>query len=64
MWLKVMAAEQVDTAGAPTPDRTGRLAQWVTERFNEWPEGSRDAALDAQLGGGGGGGAAGVAQAV
>jgi 1-acyl-sn-glycerol-3-phosphate acyltransferase len=49
-------------AGAPTPDREGRLAQWVTERFNEWPEGSRDAALDAQLGGGGGD--AGVAQAV
>jgi hypothetical protein len=31
------------------PERTGRLAAWVTERFNEWPEGSRDAALAAQL---------------
>lgn len=31
------------------PMRTGRLAAWVTERFNEWPEGSRDAALAAQL---------------
>lgn len=35
-------------ADAPTPDRTGRLAGWLTERFNEWPEGSRDAALAAQ----------------
>jgi 1-acyl-sn-glycerol-3-phosphate acyltransferase len=36
-------------ADAPTPSRTGRAAAWVTERFNEWPEGSRDAALAAQL---------------
>lgn len=36
-------------ADAPTPRRTGRAAAWVTERFNEWPEGSRDVALDAQL---------------
>lgn len=34
---------------APTPRRAGRAAAWVTERFNEWPEGSRDAALTAQL---------------
>jgi hypothetical protein len=31
------------------PERTGRLASWMTERFNEWPEGSREAALVAQL---------------
>jgi 1-acyl-sn-glycerol-3-phosphate acyltransferase len=37
-------------ADAPAPARFGRLAGWVTERFNEWPEGSRDAALAAQLG--------------
>ncbi len=37
-------------ADAPVPARSGRLAGWVTERFNEWPEGSRDAALAAQLG--------------
>jgi 1-acyl-sn-glycerol-3-phosphate acyltransferase len=37
-------------ADAPTPRRTGRAAAWMTERFNEWPEGSRDAALAAQLG--------------
>ncbi len=35
--------------GAPEPDRRGRVAGWVTERFNEWPEGSRDAALVAQI---------------
>ena len=32
-----------------SPERTGRVAGWMTERFNEWPEGSRDAALAAQL---------------
>ena len=38
-------------AGGPTPRREGRVASWVTERFNEWPEGSREAALEAQLAG-------------
>jgi 1-acyl-sn-glycerol-3-phosphate acyltransferase len=37
-------------ADAPVPERSGRLARWMTDRFNEWPEGSRDAALAAQLG--------------
>ncbi len=41
---------EVLIADAPAPARFGRLAGWVTERFNEWPEGSRDAALAAQLG--------------
>ena len=36
-------------ADAPEPRRTGRLARWLTERFNDWPEGSRAAALAAQL---------------
>ena len=36
--------------GAPEPVRTGRLARWMSDRFNEWPEGSREAALAAQLG--------------
>jgi 1-acyl-sn-glycerol-3-phosphate acyltransferase len=36
-------------ADAPEPERSGRLARWLTDRFNEWPEGSRDAALAAQL---------------
>ena len=34
---------------APRPNRTGRIASWMTDRFNEWPEGSRDAALAAQV---------------
>jgi 1-acyl-sn-glycerol-3-phosphate acyltransferase len=34
--------------GAAEPDRTGRVARWVTDKFNEWPEGSYDAALAAQ----------------
>jgi hypothetical protein len=36
-------------ADAPVPERSGRMARWMTDRFNEWPEGSRDAALAAQL---------------
>lgn len=35
--------------GTPEPVRTGRLAGWISDRFNEWPEGSREAALAAQL---------------
>jgi 1-acyl-sn-glycerol-3-phosphate acyltransferase len=34
-------------ADAPTVPRPGPVGQWVTERFNEWPEGSRDAAIEA-----------------
>jgi 1-acyl-sn-glycerol-3-phosphate acyltransferase len=37
--------------GATVPERTGRIAAWMTERFNEWPEGTRDDALAAQLAG-------------
>lgn len=36
---------------APSPERTGRVAAWMTDRFNEWPEGSRDAALAGQSAG-------------
>jgi 1-acyl-sn-glycerol-3-phosphate acyltransferase len=36
-------------AEAPEPDRIGRVAGWLTDRFNDWPEGSREAALAAQL---------------
>jgi hypothetical protein len=35
-------------ADAPQPHRSGRVAGWLSERFNEWPEGSREAALAAQ----------------
>jgi 1-acyl-sn-glycerol-3-phosphate acyltransferase len=32
---------------APDVPRPGRIGQWVTERFNDWPEGSREATLAA-----------------
>ncbi|MEA2577733.1 MAG: hypothetical protein QOD78_1321 [Chloroflexota bacterium] len=38
-------------ADAPELQRTGRSGAWLTERFNDWPEGSRDAAVAAQLAG-------------
>ena len=34
-------------AGAPQIDEPGRFGRWVSERFNDWPEGSRTAALEA-----------------
>ena len=34
-------------ADAPTVPRPGRVGRWMSERFNDWPEGSRDAALAA-----------------
>jgi 1-acyl-sn-glycerol-3-phosphate acyltransferase len=34
-------------ADAPEPRRPGALGRWLTERFNDWPEGSRDAARTA-----------------
>lgn len=33
---------------AQEPQRAGRLAAWMSDRFNAWPEGSREAALAAQ----------------
>ena len=36
-----LGAMVADAPDLPTP---GRLGRWVTERFNDWPEGSRDAA--------------------
>ena len=41
------AAPGACSTARPTPERRGRLARWVTERFNDWPEGSREAALAA-----------------
>ena len=38
-------------ADAPAIDPPGRVGQWLTERFNEWPEGSREAARDLASGG-------------
>ena len=31
-------------ADAPDVRRPGRFGRWLTERFNDWPEGSREAA--------------------
>jgi 1-acyl-sn-glycerol-3-phosphate acyltransferase len=49
MTATLAARLQTLVADAPVPERRGRLARWMTDRFNEWPEGSRDAALAAQL---------------
>ena len=54
--VAAMTAELARTLGAlvadaPEPDRIGSVARLVTERFNEWPEGTREAALAAQLAG-------------
>jgi 1-acyl-sn-glycerol-3-phosphate acyltransferase len=45
--VRLTAALRAMVANAPEVTRPGRLGRWVTERFNEWPEGSRDAALAA-----------------
>ncbi len=45
--LRLTAALGAMVANAPDVTRPGRFGRWVTERFNEWPEGSRDAALTA-----------------
>lgn len=34
-------------ADAPDVRRPGRIGRWLTEQFNEWPEGSREAAATA-----------------
>jgi 1-acyl-sn-glycerol-3-phosphate acyltransferase len=34
-------------AGAPQVDPPGRFGRWLSEAFNEWPEGSREATLAA-----------------
>ena len=37
-------------ADAPIVEPPGRFGRWLSERFNEWPEGSREAALAAEPG--------------
>jgi 1-acyl-sn-glycerol-3-phosphate acyltransferase len=39
-------------AHAPELPRPGRVGRWLTERFNDWPEGSREATLAATAGDG------------
>jgi len=36
-------------AGQPQQGRPGRFGRWLTELFNDWPEGSREAAEAAEL---------------
>jgi 1-acyl-sn-glycerol-3-phosphate acyltransferase len=44
-----LAALVADAPDVPIP---GRVGKWMTERFNDWPEGSRDAAEAASMGAG------------
>lgn len=46
-----LLAERLEAlvADAPQPPRPGRVGSWLSEAFNDWPEGSREAALAAQL---------------
>jgi hypothetical protein len=34
---------------APEVVEPGRFGRWLTEVFNDWPEGSREAALAAEI---------------
>ena len=49
MTAAAQASLEALVADAREPVRSGRSGGWLTERFNEWPEGSREAALAAQL---------------
>ncbi len=51
MTAAVQASLEALIADALEPQRTGRSGAWLTERFNDWPEGSREAAVVAQLAG-------------
>ena len=44
---RLTAALQEMVADSPEVRVPGRVGRWVTERFNDWPEGSRDAAMAA-----------------
>jgi 1-acyl-sn-glycerol-3-phosphate acyltransferase len=44
---RLTAALAAMVADAPDVPPPGRIGRWLTERFNDWPEGSREAALAA-----------------
>ncbi|MFL5652004.1 MAG: lysophospholipid acyltransferase family protein [Chloroflexota bacterium] len=44
---RLTAALTALVADSPEVKRPGRIGRWLTERFNDWPEGSRAAALAA-----------------
>ena len=48
---RLTAALSAMVADAPDIEPPGRVGRWLTERFNEWPEGSREAAQAAQAAG-------------
>jgi 1-acyl-sn-glycerol-3-phosphate acyltransferase len=48
MTAAAQASLEALVADAPEPERSGRSGAWLSERFNDWPEGSREAALAAQ----------------
>jgi 1-acyl-sn-glycerol-3-phosphate acyltransferase len=47
---RLTAALAAMVADAPDVPPPGRIGRWLTERFNDWPEGSREAALAASAG--------------
>lgn len=51
MTAAAQASLEALVADAREPVRSGLSGTWLTDRFNEWPEGSREAALAAQLAG-------------
>ena len=51
MTAALQASLEALVADARQPARSGRSGAGCRERFNEWPEGSREAALAAQLAG-------------
>ena len=51
MTAQAQASLAALVADARQPDRSGRSGAWLSDRFNEWPEGSREAALAAQMAG-------------
>ncbi len=48
MTAAAQASLEALVADARQPARSGRSGAWLSERFNDWPEGSREAALAAQ----------------
>lgn len=49
--LTQVTSERLRAMVADAPELTvpGRFGRWLTDVFNDWPEGSRDAALAAEL---------------
>lgn len=48
---RTWSAMYAQVAGASEPAPPGPFGRWLTEVFNDWPEGSREAALTAEIAG-------------